>query len=133
MCLYKWLHFVPCDSPLPSGTSEPGYTKSFNDGSKKCKKTSRNMQGFRRLRLATGTSSILKGTWLNLKSRGKEIYPDPFVGESSLLQGKKKMNLDCLSEYTIVHASFLCIKWQRFKSGQEFKKFMPLTTIQELF
>ena len=40
---------------------------SFNDGSKKCKKTSRNMQEFRRLMLETGTSSILKVTWLNLK------------------------------------------------------------------
>ena len=90
MGLYRWLHFVPCDSPLPSGTSEPGYIRSFNDGSKKCKKTSRNMQGFRRLSLGTGTSSILKHTWLNLKSRSKEIYPDSFVGESSLLQGKKR-------------------------------------------
>lgn len=43
--LSKWLHFVPCDSPLPSGNSELGYIWTFSDGSKKCKKTSKDSEG----------------------------------------------------------------------------------------
>lgn len=39
--------------------------------------------------MVNGTSMILKVTWLNLKSRSKELYPDPLVGGISVLQNKR--------------------------------------------
>ena len=56
---------------------------------KKCKETSRNMQGLLGPMLVSGTATILKVTWLNLKSGSKEIYPDPLVGGISMLRNKR--------------------------------------------